>query len=569
MEQDEIVILLAFANDKQEYLSFLQEEMYDIYDALWPLRRSGSVKVEIGRKTSREKLFDYFVDRAFRDKIQIFHFAGHAGSLAIDLEDGKAFAKGLADYLENKDLVVLNGCKTKGQLQYFKNKGVKAMIVTSENINDGVARAFAGAFYKSLSAFNTLPQAFQDAYSFIKQSHQHIVSDLAWNDGQNTFRDLIFEGDKPPRSDWELHIFDQSMKNWDISQSRPNAQNFKAVVQSLQNKEKITHRFLRIGDFGAVRSKLRSMFKNTTNEISSGAFWVQGIDGFQHHWIAGNVLDDLLSFSTNRYAPPINIDLLPEYDLGNLLPSDASSEDKIADEVIKHFLRVISQWGDSDSELITDDSDVQVEIDILTDDEFWPMLQYEPIVMRVYDKIGLSNFSTIFKKVVEKFWGNLRQKLIENAKTNPAFSNPMVFILIDLSQSGSAEQCLERNAMVLEKDVQGIQQGNKMLFLDNFPHIDEQFIRKWEKTEASDPTLTENIIGKKLQQRYQQYANYNYYLGTNGKASTEIFFKKICADFRLKIELEDQNPNRIMKIRPRRSPIDRWRVANIHDVRNF
>lgn len=572
-----IVILLAFANDQQAYLAHLQQEMYDIYDALWPLRKSGTAKVEIGMHASRDKLFRYFANEEFRKQIQIFHYAGHAGSLGLKLEDGQVFAKGLADQLRGIDLVVLNGCATKGQLQYFKNQQVRALIATPEQISDGKARVFAAAFYRSLAEFNKLPEAFRFAFSVLKSLFPQSWSatdELGWNDAGNV---LSLQGEEEYEEDaylptsqaaagWELHIFDAEMKQWDISQSQPEREAYKQQIELLRKKEKIAYRFLRIGDFGQVREKIRPIIQNPAAEVRAGAFWVQGVDEFQHYWVSGNVLNDLLEFRNINYLHPVNIDLLPEADLsaGSLQQKPHASR-----EVIRYLLKKIWTWRELDEQLITPDYHLEAELDNLLTD-LSPILAYQPLAMRIYDKLGLCHFPAIMQDVYEQFWKKLCAKLTAQVQARGEVLNPLVLFFIDLSQSISPDETLSRHRQILEKEEHHIAASGKMLLLDNFPEIDAAFIQRWQQAEASDPTLSENIIGRYFEQKYQQDCNYYYHLGTSGHTRVEIFFKKICADFQLNIELEDPVSYRLMALKPRQSQIDRIRArAMRRHVQNF
>lgn len=572
---DEIVILLAFANDKQEQLAQLEGEMYDIYDALWPLRKSGTAQVEIGVNTSRDKLFQYFAHPDFREKIQIFHFAGHAGSLGVQMADGRVFAAGLAEQLEGMDLVVLNGCATKGQLSYFQRRQVRAVVATPENIQDGRARLFAAHFYRSLAEFAALPKAFRYAFSVLKSLYPHdYAGELVWSrDGQRLSLEAQYEEDaylptSEVESSWELHLFDPDMKDWDISQSHADREAYQRFIAGLRKKEAMEYRFLRLGDFGKVRSTLRPMLKNTQSQLRASACWVRGVDGFQHNWIAGNVLNDLLDFRKPTYLYPINIDLLPEQTLSRGgMDGEAPFP---AYELMKYILRKINSWREMDEDLIADDYDPISELEVMLED-FGEVLTYQPLALRIYDKIGLNSFPGVLEDFYQRFWTYLCRRLQEKARASDYPYHPIVFMFIDLVQDVQAADLMQLHPEVLARDRAQAQAYHKMLWLDQLPEINETFIQHWIQAEAQDPTLDENLIGKKFQDRYELTCNYHYYLGQDGHTTPELFFKKICSDFQLKLEYGDPDSYRLMHIKARNSRLDHLRARRIgrRDIQTF
>ncbi len=105
-----------------------------------------------------------------RDKeVRIFHYSGHAGSEGIELwntdanGNSLAYAKDLAAYIgsmKTVKMVVLNGCSTMEQIQYFTQAGVPIVIATSRPVEDKIAQAFANHFYAHLLASDTLLDAF-------------------------------------------------------------------------------------------------------------------------------------------------------------------------------------------------------------------------------------------------------------------------------------------------------------------------------------------------------------------------------------------------------------------------
>ncbi|NUO01331.1 MAG: CHAT domain-containing protein, partial [Saprospiraceae bacterium] len=100
----------------------------------------------------------------FKDRIAVFHYGGHAGSEQIFLTDVTANASGLAQLLAaqpNLNLVFLNGCSTKAQVDLLLELGVPAVIATSVPVSDPGAKDFADVFYKSMAAEHSIESAFK------------------------------------------------------------------------------------------------------------------------------------------------------------------------------------------------------------------------------------------------------------------------------------------------------------------------------------------------------------------------------------------------------------------------
>ncbi len=82
--------------------------------------------------------------REHRDRIAIFHFAGHANGYELLLESIKGEtdvvkAQGFAQFLKQQQglqLVFLNGCSTMQQVKDLHDAGIPAVIATSLAIDD-------------------------------------------------------------------------------------------------------------------------------------------------------------------------------------------------------------------------------------------------------------------------------------------------------------------------------------------------------------------------------------------------------------------------------------------------
>lgn len=171
--QSKPVIVLAFSNDQDAYLRMVVRERKNIFKALQQHHDQGYVQVHKEENTSIEDIFDLF--NRYSDRIAIFHYGGHANGTHLHLERSAAKAEmadalGLAQLLGQQpalQLVFLNGCATKNQVEQLFSSGVRAVIATSVPINDEVATEFAEQFYHALAAKATIQKAFQTAKAFV------------------------------------------------------------------------------------------------------------------------------------------------------------------------------------------------------------------------------------------------------------------------------------------------------------------------------------------------------------------------------------------------------------------
>ncbi|PHN02204.1 CHAT domain-containing protein [Flavilitoribacter nigricans] len=175
------VIFLAFANDQDTYLQLLQQEAEDIFRELNPLQNRQLIQIYRDQHADIRKIYHYLTD--YQGRVAIFHYAGHANSRKLHFEKQDADARGIAELLalQNKSsggeqalkLVFLNGCSTRSQVDYLLELGIPAVIATSVEINDALAKDFAGQFYKALAQPNvTIEEAFRSASSLTQSLEQ-------------------------------------------------------------------------------------------------------------------------------------------------------------------------------------------------------------------------------------------------------------------------------------------------------------------------------------------------------------------------------------------------------------
>lgn len=166
------IILIAFANDHfgGEHLHFLVKELEGIRE-IFEDTLNLPYEVKVIYSATIDKIVKAFRRPNNRGRIVAFHYGGHAGSGEIMLETSEGLkqitkAKALADYLalqENLQLVFLNGCSTKGQVEGLLNAGISKIIATDRSVDDQIATDFAISFYQSLVGGNTVNIAFKDA----------------------------------------------------------------------------------------------------------------------------------------------------------------------------------------------------------------------------------------------------------------------------------------------------------------------------------------------------------------------------------------------------------------------
>jgi len=158
------VVFLAFANDKDDHLPLLDEERKVINGHLLPLANQQFLQLVVEPSATTKDLSKYITD--LKDRVQVFHYGGHAGSQEIFLQDQAANADGVAQLLAlQKELkvVFLNGCSTRAQVGLLQELGIPAVIATSVPIADQAARTFSDTFYRALAEDHTLEEAYKIA----------------------------------------------------------------------------------------------------------------------------------------------------------------------------------------------------------------------------------------------------------------------------------------------------------------------------------------------------------------------------------------------------------------------
>ncbi len=187
------VLFLAYANDRIDaarYLPKIVDEVHLIRDLL--RRKAGErYEVVVRDQASINDLFAVFDEYGAR--IHLFHFAGHADSLRLMLDQGTderaqagiaGFSRELAS-LGGLHFVFLNACLTHDQAEAMAAEGVPAVTATSTAISDRAAFLFAQRFYEQLVQRRTLMECFEAAERRVQTELMQGAEDyrvLNWNE---------------------------------------------------------------------------------------------------------------------------------------------------------------------------------------------------------------------------------------------------------------------------------------------------------------------------------------------------------------------------------------------------
>lgn len=238
------IFFFAFANEEGRFLEALKQESSAIYQILFPLEKAGRLLVAREESVNTDELFLAF--RRYRDRMFIFHFAGHAGSDILGLEDQQADASVLAGlFAEQKNalkLVFLNGCATQNQVARLQELGIRAVIATARPVEDTAAQFFAETFYAALASGDyNLREAFLHAKTAIASKHQQPA---------NLFRGIV----TPNRQSlsefpWGLYATRDADLEWKITDPfLPLSELHQASQKRYQDLRQGSFRYLRIED---------------------------------------------------------------------------------------------------------------------------------------------------------------------------------------------------------------------------------------------------------------------------------------------------------------------------------
>lgn len=294
------IIFLAFANDQanpSRYLRGLAAELRGLRDALQPARRSNKVEIVERANATLGEIFDVFQDPAYKGRIKVFHFGGHADSYRLLFESDRgnapqeanaaAFGRFLAGQ-EDLELVFLNACATAQQAIDLRAAGVPAVIATDHDVNDAVATRFAIRFYRGLGAHLPISKAYNDA-------QQETLVRLDPDEG---FRGLYWKGkenrDSVNTLPWKLYPQQGSIWKLPGGVQNTNAQKNPLIgpyaqylVNRYEQDNEFTYRFLLTAPQGEPKiyivhgprsERHESLVKRFTYEYIGGKGYLEPVD---------------------------------------------------------------------------------------------------------------------------------------------------------------------------------------------------------------------------------------------------------------------------------------------------
>ena len=211
------VIFLSFANLPDSPLPLLEQESETIYRKLTDGASKNYYQLHREPFATIEKIAHYLIQ--FKDRVQIFHYGGHAGSQELILTDQTADAKGIAQLLQgqkNLKLVFLNGCSTEAQVKQLQALNIPVVIATARPIEDQMAADFAAQFYEALAKKHTIKEAFDMASGFVEAQRD---ADKSFLGAQQT-RDFVWSESDSSEAEqgfaWGLFYEEESALDWKL-----------------------------------------------------------------------------------------------------------------------------------------------------------------------------------------------------------------------------------------------------------------------------------------------------------------------------------------------------------------
>lgn len=275
------VIYLTFANEQRgspnmflRNLKVEREALRTIFD---DAVLDGELETVIDPDVTQTQIFRTFQGARYRDRINIFHYGGHADSdellMEADIGGNQAFySSGLAalfgQQAGNLKLVFLNGCGTRAQADLLLAAGVPAVIATSRKIADADATLFSQTFYRGIAGNATIERAFKEAESALLAQHGSL---------QN-FRAVYWDKDEEEQHTddmpWKLFSKEAASLKWKLhpDEVMGTGRSLVDVKTALIGKtigSYVITEFLSIGNFGFVfRGKHTTLDKEVAIKIS-------------------------------------------------------------------------------------------------------------------------------------------------------------------------------------------------------------------------------------------------------------------------------------------------------------
>lgn len=232
------IIFLAFANDRDKHLDTLKEEIEGIRSVLFEQDDQGLLRVVYPvYNTLIKDIYDAF--NRYKDRIVIFHYAGHANNETIFTHKQGADAENLSKLFKERaplELVFLNGCSSKGQVKFFIDAGAKAVIATSGPIQDRKATDFAIRFYECIAQGDSIESAFNIAISELA-NHEPIKR----NANNHRFSFFHEETEDSQGVKWGIYLNEERELNWVIPPKEINLSQLQWAAQKQLEKPVNAH----------------------------------------------------------------------------------------------------------------------------------------------------------------------------------------------------------------------------------------------------------------------------------------------------------------------------------------
>lgn len=155
-------ILIITANDSDYKLTQLAREGKDIQFLLNIAPRKNYTVVLIPETTTDDIIRELKVPNR---EVEVLHYAGHANSETLRLNDTNAKAQALAEKLKllrSLKLIFINGCASKDQVYFFHKADIPFVVATERPIEDTKAAWVATQFYQYLSLGRSVREAFDE-----------------------------------------------------------------------------------------------------------------------------------------------------------------------------------------------------------------------------------------------------------------------------------------------------------------------------------------------------------------------------------------------------------------------
>ena len=206
------IFLFAFSNAYHDLPNLKQEES-SIRDTLSQVEDLGKIEFRTLGGCTLDDVFKTF--NRFHNDIVAFHYGGHSGDQFLELEDRQARAYSLADLLGTQNslqLVFLNGCSNKSQVERLLAANVKTVIATNCPIGDESASIFANQFYQALGGGKNIQEAFDTAKAYV----QNDLPDLLIENHRGIGRRGVSERQDLP---WGLYSSTEADLEWTIPEA--------------------------------------------------------------------------------------------------------------------------------------------------------------------------------------------------------------------------------------------------------------------------------------------------------------------------------------------------------------